>query len=44
MVIHISIQRTKGANIHLNIQTVLFTGVLYEIFNLIFKLTRSDIV
>ena len=39
--IHVSIQRTKGANICNNIQTVIFTGVLHEILKLIFKITRS---
>ena len=40
--IHISIQKTKRANIHNNIQTVRFMEVFHEILNLIFKLTRSD--
>ena len=40
--IHVSIQKTKRANIHSNIQTVIFAGVLYEIFNSIFKLKRSS--
>ena len=35
-----SIQRIKVANIHNNIQTVLFTGALHETFNLVFKLRR----
>ena len=39
---HIIIQRTKGANIHKNIQSVIFIWVLHEIFNLVFNLTRSD--
>ena len=38
----ISIQKTKGANIHNNIQAVRFTEVLHEILHLIFKLTLSD--
>ena len=40
--IHVIIQKTEGANIHNNIQTVIFTAVLHEIFNLISKLTRCD--
>ena len=39
--IHVIIQRTEGANVQNNIQTVIFTAILHEIFNLIFKLTRS---
>ena len=38
----ISIQRTKRDNIiHNDTQTAIFTGVLHEIFNLVFELTRS---
>ena len=39
--IHVIIQRTEGANIQTNIQTVIFPAVLHEIFDLIFKWTRS---
>ena len=35
------IQSTKGVNTHHNIQTVILTEVLLEIFNLIFKLLHN---
>ena len=42
--IYISIQRTKGANIHNNIQTVIFTGVLYEVFKLILNTQWQSLI
>ena len=38
---HSSIQRTEGVDIHNKIQTVVFTAVIHEILNSIFKLTPS---
>ena len=39
--IHSDIQNPKGVNIHNNIQTVMLTKVLHEVFSSIFKLIRS---
>ena len=39
--IHSNIQCTKEGNTHNNIETVIFTEVLHEILNLVFKLVLS---